>query len=184
MKLSTLGILLVLSPIALAAQQIAGVENNYDARKLVQAAIQADQDLKPILANLNPRDWYEKKGAPSTYNLQWQTAQDELRYVEIAGNMVLQHVDSLPPLLDLYYRMEALELTARSLDQGAQQYAPRQDADKLDRWVGHGFEVRRRMREYIQDVATSLEQNFKIADEEAQRCRAAITKVPPATKRK
>ncbi len=124
-----------------------------------------------------------EKGAPSTYNLQWQTAQDELRYVEIAGNTVLQHVDNVPSLLDLYFRMEALELTARSLDEGARQYAPRDQAQKLDAWVGQGFEARRRMREYMQDAATALDQNFKIADEEAQRCRAEITKVP-SSKRK
>jgi hypothetical protein len=165
------------------AQQIAGVENNYDARKIIEAVIKSDQDLRPILSSLNTREWYESKGAPSTYNLQWQSAQNELHYVETAGNSVLQHVDSLPSLLDLYFRMEALELTARSLAEGARQYAPRDQAQTLDAWVGQGFEARRRMREYMQDVATEVEQNFKIADEEAQRCRAAITKVPP-TKRK
>lgn len=169
-------------PIASPAQQIAGVETNYDARNLVQAALKSNADLGPVLANLNPKEWYEKKGAPSTYTLQLQSAQDELRYVQIAGDRVLQKVDSLPPLIDLYYRMEALELTARSLDQGAQAYAARGDAERLDRWIGQAFESRRRMREYIEDAATSLEQNFKVADEEAQRCRAAITKVPPKRK--
>lgn len=164
--------------------QIAGLESNYDARNLVEAAIKANQDLRPILDSLHPREWYEAKGAPATYNMQWQTAQNELHYVEIAGNAALQHVDSLSAMIDLYYRMEALEFTARSLDEGALQYAPRPEAQKLDAWIGQGFESRRRMREYIQDLATSLEQNFKIADEEAQRCRAELMQVPQSKKRK
>jgi hypothetical protein len=174
--------LFALAVYAQQQQPVTGVETNWDARRLVSAALKADQDLRPILASLNPRDWYENKGAPSTYTLQWQSAQDQVKYVETAGNSVLQKVDSLPPLIELYYRMESLELTARSLNQGAQQYAPRPDAEKLDRWVGQAFDARRRMREYIEDLATSLEQNYKIADEEAQRCRGSITRVP-ASKR-
>jgi hypothetical protein len=164
------------------SQAVTGLETNWDARKLVADAVKVNDALLPILTSLHPQEWYEKKGAPSTYNLQWQSAQDQVRYVQIASNMVLQHVDSLPPLIELYYRMEALESTARSLSQGADQYAPRTDAEKLDRWVGGAFEGRRRMREYMEDLATSLEQNFKIADEEAQRCRGTITKTPTATK--
>jgi hypothetical protein len=70
------------------------------------------------------------------------------------------------------------------VSEGAQRYANAADAGRLAQWVAHAFDTRQRLREYIRDLAVSLEQNFKIADEEAQRCRGMITKVPaPVSKR-
>ena len=162
-----------------------GVETAWDARKLIADAVKANSDLRPVLNALHPQEWVEKKGAPGAYTIQWQAAQDQLRYTETTGAAAAQHVENLPAILELYYRMEALESTARSVAQGAAQYAPRADSDKLSQWAGKAFEARRRLREYIQDLAASLQQNFKIADQEAQRCRGMITKTPeaPATRR-
>jgi hypothetical protein len=40
------------------------------------------------------------------------------------------------------------------------------------------------LRDYLRDLAASTEQNFKIADEEAQRCRGMISREPaPAAKK-
>ena len=166
------------------AQTQAGVETPWDARKTLANVINSEEQLKPILAGLNPQQWYDQKGASSTYILQWQSAQQQLRDVDSAAKMLSQHIESLSQNLDLYYRLEALETTVRSVNEGAQRYASPAEGGKLAQWVAHAFDTRQRLREYIRDLAGSLEQNFKIADEEAQRCRGLITTAPASPARR
>lgn len=127
---------------------------------------------------MNPQQWYDQKGAPSTYIVQWQTAQRQLNDARYAMRQLGQKTESLPLALDAYFRLEALEVTTRAVAQGAERYGPRATADKLDALIAQNFNSRERFRDYIRDLAQSVEQNFKIADEEAQRCRGIISKEP------
>src|SRR5579875_2873280 len=183
-----LGFVVALAAVASAAQQTpqvpaAGLETPWDVRTIVDHIVTDTQQLRPVLARMNPQQWYDKKGAPSTYIVQWQTAQRQLNDVLYSARQFSQKTESLSLALDTYFRMEALEVTARSLDEGAQKYGTRALADKLSELIAHNFNNRERFRDYIRDLATSTEQNFKIADEEAQRCRAMISKEPPNPKR-
>jgi hypothetical protein len=163
----------------------AGVETAWDARKIIEKVANANEQLKPVLASLSPKDWYEKKGAPSTYVIQSQTAQRQVSDVEITAQRFSQKTDSLPLGLDLYFRLEALETSARSLDEGAKKYADPAVAAKLTSLVAASFDVRQRLRDYLRDLAADQEQNFKIADAEAQRCRGMISREPsPPASRK
>lgn len=155
-----------------------GVETSWDARKIIDGVVKDDQQLKPLLSALDPKEWYEKKGAASTYVIQWQTAQKQLSDLETTAQQVTRKVDSLPDVLDLYFRMEALEETTRSLSEGAKKYADRPTSDRLSKLVAGNFDNRQRLREYIRDLSADLEANYKIADSEAQRCRGIISKEP------
>lgn len=164
------------------APPLAGLETPWDARQIVAQVEKNDEKLQPLLATMNPQRWYDEKGAPSTYIVQWQTAQQELRDVETTTQMLEQKIDSLSMALDVYFRLEALEVTARSLDEGARRYADRATADQLTTLIAQNFTSRERFRDYIKDLAASTEQNFKVADEEAQRCRALLNQQPPPKK--
>src|SRR5581483_6641567 len=120
-----------------------------------------------------------KNGAPITYIVQWQTAQRQLNDSVYTVQQLSQKTESLTLALDMYFRLEALDVTARSLEEGATHYDTRATADKLQSLIAHNFNTRERLRDYIQDLASSMEENFKVADEEAQRCRAIISKEPP-----
>lgn len=160
------------------AQAEAGLESPWDVRTII-AAINSDAaKLKPLLAQLNPQQWYDQKGAPSTYILQLQTAQRQVSDIDITTKMLSQKTEDLALALDEYFRLEALDISARSLAEGARKYGPRGQADQLDALVASNFANRERFRQYLTDLATSTEQNFKIADEEAQRCRGMISKEP------
>lgn len=152
-----------------------GLENPWEVRKIVTDLLNASEQLQPLLSALNPQQWYDRKGAPSTYIVQWQTAQRQLNDVKYATAQLQQKTESLSLALDLYFRLEALETTTRSLAEGAQRYADRSSADKLNALIAGNFNSRERLRDYLRDLATSMEQNFKIADEEAQSCRAAMS---------
>ena len=166
-------------PQPVATQQTqTGLEAPWDVRKIIAELQRDDEQLQPLLSKMNPQQWYEQKGAPTTYILQWQTAQTQLNDVMVTTRFLSQKPETLSLALDVYFRLEALEITARSLNEGAQKYADRAMADKLGALIAHNFNSRERFRDYLRDLSTSTEQNFKIADDEAQRCRAMISKEP------
>ncbi len=181
----TVAVLMAAGCVCAAAQQATGLETPWDVRKILAGLEKDNQQLQPLLSSLNPQQWYEQKGAPTTYILQWHTAQQQLRDVLISSTLLSQKTESLSLALDEYFRLEALEVTVRSLEEGARKYADRPTADKLSELIAHNFNSRERFRDYLRDLATSKEQNFKIADEEAQRCRGMISKEPaPSSPRK
>lgn len=161
----------------------AGLESPWDLRNILTALVKDNEQLKLVIAQLNPQQWYDQKGAPSTYIVQWTTAQRQVNDVVVASRLLSQNTESLSQALDTYFRLEALETSARSLDEGAHKYGDRATADKLSELIGRNFSNRERFRDYLRDLATSKEQDFKIADAEAQRCRGMISKEPPAVSR-
>lgn len=166
------------------AQSDRGLESPWDVRKILENLLKDNQELQAVLAQMNPQQWYEQKGASNTYIVQLQTAQRQLRDVVTTTKMLSTKTEDLPLALDEYFRLEALEVTARSLDDGAQRYADRTTAGKLSELIAHNFNSRERFRDYIRDLAASTEQNCKIADEEAQRCRGMISREPASSSRR
>ncbi len=162
------------------AQAESGLENPWDVRSIITSINKDAAKLRPLLAQLNPQQWYDQKGAPSTYILQLQTAQRQVNDIDVTTKMLSEKTEDLALALDEYFRLEALDFSARSLAEGARKYGPRGQADQLDALVAGNFANRQGLRQYLKDLSTSLEQNFKIADQEAQRCRGIISKEPAA----
>ncbi len=162
-----------------------GLENSWDARKIITDVQNDTAQLQPMLAQLSPQIWADKKGAPTTYLVQWQSAQQQGSDLLAVTKLFSQKTESLSQGLDTYFRLEALEVTERSLAQGAQQYDTRATSEKLNMMIAHNFANRERLRNYLRDLAASTAQNFRIADQDAQRCRANLSQVPaPSAKRK
>lgn len=155
-----------------------GLETPWDVRSIITAINKDTAELRPLLAQLSPQQWYDQKGAPSTYILQLQMAQRQVNDIDVTTKMLSQKTEDLALALDEYFRLEALDISARSLAEGARKYGPRGQADQLDALVASNFANRERFRQYLKDLAASMEQNFKIADEEAQRCRGIISREP------
>ena len=161
-----------------------GLENAWDVRPILAKLGKDTDELKPLLDGLDPQQWHTQRGAPTTYILQWQTAERQLNDVSTTTRALNLKTDSLSLALDDYFRLEALDVTMRSLEEGAQKYADRSTADRFSQLMSRNFNNRERFRDYLRDLATSTEQNFKIADGEAQRCRGMISKEPPAATKK
>ena len=167
-----------------AQQQTAGVENSWDVRTILQNLTKDTSELKTVVDGLKPQQWSNQKGAPTTYILQWQTAEQQLKDVSVTTAQLMQKTDSLALSLDDYFRLEALDVTTRALEQGVRNYADRATADRFSQLIARNFNNRERFRDYIRDLATNIEENFKIADGEAQRCRGIISREStPASKK-
>lgn len=166
------------------AQAESGLETPWDVRTIIAAINKDTQKLRPLLAQLKPQQWYDQNGAPSTYILQLQSAQQQINDVDVTTKMLAQKTEDLALGMDEYFRLEALDISTRSLAEGARRYGPPGQADRLDALIAQNFSNRQRFRDYLKDLATSTQQNFKIADEEAQRCRAIISKEPPSSSKR
>src|SRR5689334_15342495 len=78
------------SPTDLRQVPAAGLENPWDVRKIIADLQNDTNNLGPLLHQINPQEWYDKKGAPSTYIVQWQSAQQRLNDVLSATKLFSQ----------------------------------------------------------------------------------------------
>jgi hypothetical protein len=154
-----------------------GLQAPWDIRQMLADLEKQNQRLKPLLEGLHPQQWLDN-GAPPAYISQYQEARsrvdDEMRAVKNLENQT----DSLAVALDTYFRMEALEIIARSLVDCIQKYGEPKTAAELSTLIAQDFTHRQKFREYLRDLSTQREQEFKIADSEAQRCRGMISQQP------
>ncbi len=159
-------------------QTPSGVSAEWDISKTVSALSAQAKRLKPILDQLTPRDWVSK-GAPAAYVTQWQGAQDELGYLVDSANALEKQPERLTVALDTYFRLQSLELRLNSLVDGVRNYQNPAVGDLLLGVLGENSANRDKLRQYITDLAQTKEQEFKIVDQEAQRCRTVLTRPSP-----
>ena len=165
------------------AVPVAGLETPWSVQKIIADLQKDSAQLQPLLQQISPQRWSDQKGAPTTYMVQWQSAQQQVNDVITMTKLLAQKTESLSAALDVYFRLEALETTERALAEGTQKYDARALSDQLNMLIAHNFDNRQRLRDYLRDLAATVEQNFKIADGEAQRCRGMISKEPSVNSR-
>ena len=170
-------------PAADQASTDPGVASEWDARKLIDALNAQAQHLKPLIDQVKPADW-QSQGASETYVAQWNTAQAQLKYLISASEQLSRQPERLPLGLEAYFRMQAVESVLGSLTEGVRKYQNPALASIMQSVIAENSTNRDRLRKYLQDLATQKEEEFQVADREAQRCRAALLKQPaPKTKK-
>lgn len=193
MRLSALLLSLALSLAASALGQTpsnapppasdSGVATEWDARKMIDALSQQATHLKPIMDQVQPAAW-ESKGASATYVAQWKMAQAQLKYLIASADAFARDPERLTVGLDAYFRMQTVESALGSLVEGVRKYQNPALASMMQSLVAENSTNRDRLRQYLQDLATQKEQEFEVADREAQRCRAALLQQPVPKTRK
>lgn len=171
--------LVLLSASGALCQTAAGVSSEWDVRKLVESLNTQTQHLKPVIDQVKPESWVSK-GAPSAYVGQWRSTQAQLRYLLTATEALSRDPEHLTLALDAYFRMQAMESTLGSLAEGIRKYQNPALADLAQSVMTENSVNRDRLRQYIQDLAKQKEEEFKVVDREAQRCRNVL--VQPSSK--
>jgi len=160
-----------------------GVASEWDIRKLLDALSQQAEHLKPIIDQVQPDNW-QSKGASETYVAQWNSLQAQLKYLLASTDAFSRQPERLPLGLDAYFRMQAVESALGSLTEGVRHYQNPALASLMQSVLAENGANRDRLRQYLQDLAAQKEQEFQVADREAQRCRAALLQQPaPKTKK-
>ena len=167
---------LVLLSLTVHAQ---GVSAPWDISQTITALAAQAERLKPVLEQLTPEQW-QSKGAPATYVTQWHAAQDEVGYVLRAANALGKQPDKLSLAFETYFRMQAVEAQINSLVDGVRRYQNPAVGDLMISVMAANSTNRDQLRQYITDLTETKEQEFQIADKEAQRCRGMLVRQTPA----
>jgi hypothetical protein len=155
-----------------------GVDSEWDIRKLLASLASEASRLKPILDQSDPKKWKDASAAQS-YGSQWQSAQSEIQYLARSTDLFSKQPERLTLALETFFRLESLELTLSSYREGLSRYGNPAVAELLQGTVRENSNNRERLRRYISELAQTKEQEFQIADKEAQRCRTNLSKQPP-----
>src|SRR5579863_666903 len=160
-----------------------GVASEWDARKLIDALSAQAQHLKPLIDQVKPADWVSK-GASETYVAQWNSTQTQLKYLISSSEAFSRQPERLALGLDTYFRMQAVDSVLGSLAQGVGKYQNAALGYIMQSVIAENSANRGRLQQYLQDLAMQKEQEFQVADREAQRCRGALLGQPaPKTKK-
>lgn len=170
-------LVLLLGAQGIALAQSGGVSTEWDLRKMLDSLTLQTQHLKSVTAQVST-DGMVANGAPQTYIAQWNTAQAELKYLLGSVEALAKQPERLPLALDAYFRMQAMESTLNSVFEGMRKYQNPALADLLQGVVNENSVNRDHLRQYIQDLAVQKEQEFEVADREAQRCRGSLARQP------
>lgn len=169
--------LLIAMPALTRAQ---GVSAPWDASQAAKDLSAQAERLKPLLDQLTPQQW-QAKGAPAAYVAQLRNAQDELGYMVRAAANLSRQPEKLPVALKTYFRLQSVESQVTSLVEGVRRYQNPAVGDLIVSVMGANTANRDQLRQYITDLAQTREQEFQIADKEAQRCRGVLLRQPPRT---
>ena len=156
----------------------AGLEPTWDIAAVIQEIGTHAGRLLPALNQLNTRAWVTK-GASDTYVEQWESSWKQTQAVATEAESLARNPEKLSAALQLFFRMESLELMIGSLQQGAAKYQSAEAGQTLAALFAEGGANRERLRAYIVNLASEREHQFEVMDKEAQRCRAGLTAAPP-----
>ena len=170
--------LVSMAPLCAAAQQ-AGVPTEWDVQKLVEGIAAQSARVQPLIEQVRPKDWVAG-GASDTYVQQWDSAHSQATALKLSSDNLVREPARLSAALDTYFRLQNLETVLVSLVDGVRKYQNPALADLLRSVLSENSASRQQLRQYLTDLAAIKELEFKVMDQEAQRCREAISRQPIA----
>jgi hypothetical protein len=185
MKIFAAGILIMgaawLAPLR---AQNNGIAPEWDISKMLTAiAADADRLATQYLEKIQPELWVAK-GAPDAYVAQWKQCLIQTKAVADSARTLSRNPEKLTANLELLFRIGSLDRLLASLGEGVRKYQSAYAADLLHGAIAEGTANREKLQQYIFDLATEKEQQFRVADSEAQRCRGFLMKQPTAAEKK
>jgi hypothetical protein len=158
-------------------QQPAGLEPDWDIRPILQEISDHAARLLPVLDQIDAKSWVEK-GASETYAAQWQSSKDQAKALADGARALARNPEKLSASLELFFRIEGLETMLASLEEGIRKYQGPAEAQALAGLAAENGANRERFRKYIVNLAAEREEQFRVMDREAQRCRGILTTQP------
>jgi hypothetical protein len=152
-----------------------GITPQWDVRQQMKELADAARRTGPVLANVKPEEWVER-GAPAAYTRQTESLRNEVAALIASSEKLAADPERLSIGLETYFRMGSLERLGGSLAEGIRKYQSGALADRLVESLALNSANREVLRQHLTDLAAAAEQQFAIVSEEAQRCRAEISR--------
>jgi hypothetical protein len=164
------------------APQPVGLETDWEIGGVLKEIAAHASRLTPALDRIDARSWVDQ-GASETYGEQLQSARDQARALNDGATDLVRNPERLAALLDVFFRIQAIDLMLGSVEEGIRKYGYKPDAQTLAGLQAESSVNRDRLQHYIVNLAAEREREFQAMDREAQRCRAVVT-APKSGKKK
>ena len=163
-----------------AAAQSGGLEPDWAVRKDLASLADNIQRLKPILEQVKPQNW---QGAPTAYVEQGKRVGAEIDYLITSTKLLAAQPTKISAALVAYFRMQSVDLMLRSYAEGIRKYQNPALAELLQGTLASTAVEREKLRQYIMDLAANQEQELRVMNDEAQRCRGVLSRQPRSAPR-
>ena len=136
--------------------------------------------IEPLLRRVDTPHWISR-GAPEVYARQVESSKSAIQQLVAAADKLARNPEQLSVALDGFFELERMELLLNSLRDGVRKWQSQDFANEFTQVLGANVLHRDRLREHIRELVTSREAEYRIANEEAQRCRGILLKetIPP-----
>jgi hypothetical protein len=159
--------------------QTGGIPPEWEVQKQLSELAEHVQRIKPVLAQLKPEDWVTQ-GAPAAYGDQVKRTSAEIEYLIGSTKELTARPEKLTTALETFFRMQSVDAMLRSVAAGVRKYQNPAIGDLLESMIADTNADRDKLRQYLVELAADREQQFKVMDQEAQRCRASLSRQPNA----
>jgi hypothetical protein len=173
----TIASILLLSSALRAQAPNAGVSPEWDIRKDMNALAAQIRQLQPMVEKIKPETWISQ-GAPSAYVKQMASLQTGMQYLLGSAEKLAKEPERLTAALDAYFRIQQVEVLIGSLREGVRKYQSPDLAEILNGLMTESSNNKEKLRTHIVDLAALREQELSVMDQEAQRCRGMLSRMP------
>lgn len=160
-----------------------GLETDWEMGTMLKDIAAQSGRLAPVLDRVDARSWVDQ-GASETYAEQLQSAKDQNRALGDGAAALARNPEQLSALLDVFFRMQAIDSMLQSVEEGIRKYGAKADAQMLAQTHAESSANRDRLQHYIVNLAAEREREYSAMDREAQRCRAVVTAPRTSVKKK
>lgn len=163
-------------------QPSTGVTAEWDVRANLKGLAESVRSIQPVLGDAKPEQWLAK-GAPDAYVKQLESAQNSIEYLVGATAKLADNPERLSLALETLFRLQHVQSLSGSLREGIRRYQSPAMSDRLARLLGETANYGDKLRQQVLDLATTREEELKIMNDEAQRCRGSLTQQTPPSGR-
>ena len=133
--------------------------------------------LQPMLDGVRAEEWVAK-GAPDAYVSQNNSAKEQLSAVRVDMSELAQRPDQMAQTMQALFRVQAFHRLLATLMGGVRRYQNPAVADLIESVAAEDQSDLDRVEQYLIELAAQKEEQLKVMDAEAQRCRGMLIKQP------
>lgn len=166
-----------------AAASAAGLESDWDIAAVLQEISAHATRVLPLLDRADPQQW-AAKGAPDAYTAQLQSSKEQARALANGAKTLAANPEALSAELQILFRQQGLETMLNSVAEAMRKYQSPAAAQELIAASAEAGAARDRLEQYVVNLASEREKEYRVMDQETQRCRAQMLAAPPPSKKK
>ena len=161
-----------------AAPEPASVAAEWDVRAHLSDLVKDVASFESLLRRVDVEHWIGR-GAPDVYRRQLMSAQEAFPHLVAATEKLSRQPELLSAAIEVMFQLERFELLVGSLRDGVRKWQSQDFANTITDALAANTTHRERLRQHVRDVALIREQEYQIANQEAQRCRGMLMTPTP-----